>query len=189
MSEELVDIVNEKDEVIGVVTRDEAHEKMLLHRLVDVWFYNSQGQVLLQRRSMAKKNLPGLLDYTVGGHVSSGETYEEGLLKETREETGIIAPLDRFILVKKFMPHADGNLDDLRLHARRAYLYFFEYEVSSLSFDADEVESFEWWDIDELLKTLKVRPEMFSPFLSHRANLEILEIAKKYARLRGDRNA
>lgn len=181
MPEELVDIVNENDEVVGVATREEAHEKMLLHRLVDVWFYNLHGQVLLQRRSKLKKSLPGLLDYTVGGHVSSGETYEEGLLKEVREETGVTSPLDRFILVKTFMPHADGNVDDLRLHARKAYLYLFEGDIQSLSFDLNEVESFEWWDIDILIETLKMQPEMFSPFLSHRVNFEILGIAKTYS--------
>lgn len=180
MSEELVDIVNEKDEVVGVATREEAHKQTLLHRLIEVWFYDRRGRVLLQKRSLQKTNLPGLLDFTVGGHVSSGESYEEGLLKEVREETGVLDSHEKFKLVKTFVPQTDGDVNDLRLHVRKTYLYLFEGDFEKLSFDAAEVAGFEWWDIDELVVTIQKNPELFVPFMKHRTTLEVLQKIKSY---------
>lgn len=178
MSEELVDVVNEKDEVVGVATREEAHIKSLLHRIVEVWFYDSHKRVLLQKRSLKKKNLPGLLDFTVGGHVSSGETYEEALLKETREETGVVANVEDFTFVNVFIPQVHGSINDLRLHIRKTYLYPFKGTIQDLSFDAEEVGGFAWWEIDDLIAEIKAKPDRFVPFAKHQTTFDILEMIK-----------
>lgn len=65
-SQELLDIVNENDEVIGQATRGEIHAQGLLHRIIDIWFYNKNGEVLMQKRSLKKDNAPGLLVLLLG---------------------------------------------------------------------------------------------------------------------------
>ena len=101
MTDPLVDLVNNKDEIIGTISRKEAHEKELWHRLIEVWFFDSQGRILLQKRSKQKKVEAGILEWTVSGHVDSGETYEEALVRETQEETGVKASLDEFLKYNK----------------------------------------------------------------------------------------
>lgn len=87
---EILDIVNEHDEVIGQAERDEVHRKGLLCRLVYVCFYTSTGEIILQKRSLAKKNDPGKLTTAASGHVSSGQTYLMAAVRESLEETGVV---------------------------------------------------------------------------------------------------
>ena len=74
---ELIDVVNEKDEVIGVKDKDLVHRDGDWHRASRIWVLNSKGEVLIHQRAKTKKLLPGLWDTTFGGHVLSGESYEE----------------------------------------------------------------------------------------------------------------
>ena len=54
VSEEIFDVVNERDEVVGQAARREVHRRGLLHRAVHVLVFNSRGEVFLQKRSMKK---------------------------------------------------------------------------------------------------------------------------------------
>jgi len=59
------------------------------HRAVHIWIYNSQGNLVLQKRAAGKDTFPGRWDVSVGGHVTSGDSVLETALKEVREELGI----------------------------------------------------------------------------------------------------
>ena len=87
--QELLDVVNEDDEIIGVKTRGEIHALGLMHRSVHILVFNSQGQLFIQKRSMSKDNAPGLWDSSAAGHVDSGEEYHSCAIRELGEELGI----------------------------------------------------------------------------------------------------
>src|SRR4030081_713278 len=89
MSEEIFDVVNESDEIIGQRSRAEVHRLGLMHRAVHVLVFNSRGQVFLQKRSMTKDRQPGLWDSSASGHVDSGEDYDRCAIRELREELGL----------------------------------------------------------------------------------------------------
>src|ERR1041385_3576545 len=89
MSEEIFDVVNERDEVIGCRSRGEVHRLGLLHRAVHVLVFNSRGQIFLQKRSMTKDKSPGLWDSSASGHLDSGEDYDASAVREVREEIGL----------------------------------------------------------------------------------------------------
>src|SRR5688500_20231239 len=89
MSEEIFDVVNECDEVIGRETRREVHRTGLKHRAVHVLVFNSRGQVFLQKRSMSKDTSPGLWDSSAAGHLNCGEDYDACAMRELREEIGL----------------------------------------------------------------------------------------------------
>lgn len=86
---ELFDIVDENDCVIGQATRAEVHQKKLLHRAVHILLTDAQGNFVLQKRSMAKDTCPGLLSTSCAGHVDAGETYETAAVRELGEELGV----------------------------------------------------------------------------------------------------
>ena len=74
MTEELIDILDEKGNKIGVSkTRGEVHAKGLWHQAAHVWIYNSKGEILLQKRSMQKESWPGRWDISAAGHVQQGK--------------------------------------------------------------------------------------------------------------------
>ena len=91
MNDELLDIVNEKNEVIGQEWRSVIHEKRELHKMRAVWLFvqNNKGQLWIPRRVAHKKVRPLALDGSAVGCVSAGETYEQALMRETQEELNI----------------------------------------------------------------------------------------------------
>lgn len=89
-TEELFDVVNEHDEVIGQRTRRDVHQLGLRHRAVHVLVFNSRGALFLQKRSMSKDCFPGAWDSSAAGHLNPGEDYDECAVRETREELGMV---------------------------------------------------------------------------------------------------
>jgi isopentenyldiphosphate isomerase len=118
--DELFDLVNERDEVIGVVRRGDAHrDPSLLHRSVQVLVATSAGRIVLQRRSMAKDLFPGAWCASASGHVIAGDDYLRTATRELGEELGIAAeltPLGTALvrspqeseLTALFLAHSDG---------------------------------------------------------------------------------
>ena len=88
--QEIFPLVDEEGTVIGSATRGECHSgSKLLHPVVHLHVFNSQGQVFLQRRPDWKDIQPGKWDTAVGGHIDYGENPTDALRREVREELGI----------------------------------------------------------------------------------------------------
>jgi isopentenyldiphosphate isomerase len=92
--DELFDLVDRDDRVIGQVRRGDAHRNpALIHRSVQILVFARDGSVLLQRRSAAKDLFPGYLCASASGHVASGEDYATTAQRELAEELGLSSPL------------------------------------------------------------------------------------------------
>lgn len=89
--DELFDVVDENDRVVGQATRADVHRRRLLHRAVHILVADARGNVVLQKRSLAKDTAPGLFSTSCAGHVDSGENYENAAQRELGEELGISA--------------------------------------------------------------------------------------------------
>jgi isopentenyldiphosphate isomerase/intracellular septation protein A len=87
---ECFDIVDKAGKVIGKAPRSVCHARPgLLHQVVHLHVINSEDQIFLQKRSLAKHIQPGKWDTAVGGHVQSGENIESALKREAEEELGL----------------------------------------------------------------------------------------------------
>lgn len=89
VSEELLPIVDENDEVIGTEKRGIIHAKRLLHRAVHVLVFNSKGELYIQQRALTKDAAPGKWDSSSSGHVDHGESYFDSAVRELDEELNI----------------------------------------------------------------------------------------------------
>ena len=103
---EIFPIVDEAGNVTGSATRGECHSgSKLLHPVVHLHVFNSQGDIYLQRRPDWKDIQPGKWDTAVGGHIDYGETPEEALHREAREELGISyfdpEPIGKYVFESK----------------------------------------------------------------------------------------
>ncbi|MEU5715175.1 NUDIX domain-containing protein [Streptomyces sp. NPDC020403] len=101
-ADEILDIVDENDVVVGQAPRGEATARGLRHRCVFVEARDATGRVFVHRRTATKLVFPSHYDMFVGGVVGAGESYDDAALREAEEELGVRGlprpePLFRFL--------------------------------------------------------------------------------------------
>lgn len=150
--DELLDLVNENDEVIGEVWRSQTvGYPEYIFREVGVLIHDNHNRLLLQRRSFNKKSYPGYWIISAGGHVGKGMNPEDVAHRELTEEMGFDVPL-KFAF--KLLMTYPGNRS-------YAYGYVGEYNDGKIEIPKEEVEEARFFskeEFEELLKMDKVEP-------------------------------
>ena len=146
--DELLDIVNENDEVIGTILRsnyDELVEKKLGYiRAVEMFIQNDEGKLWVPTRTADKKIAPNGLDYSMGGHVESGEEYTESALREIEEELNLTIDPEKLEFVTKFRP-------GLIPYFRSFYIY---RSNETPAYNPNDFVGAEWLSPEEILQKL-----------------------------------
>ena len=151
---EIYALVNENDEVIGIIGENEKVSDYRQIRFANAILF-CQGKVIVPQRTMNKKLYPGCYDYSGGGHVNYGETYEEAIIREMKEELGIdITDLREIAYLN---PYKDGV---------GCFSKFFlaQYDESQkIKYSPEEVEKILLFSVDEIARMIEREPEMFKP--------------------------
>ncbi len=119
--DELFDVVNEDGSPTGIVKRrPEVHRDGDWHRAIHVWVYgieDAEPFLILNQRGRLKDTWPGILDVTVGGHLSAGETVEQAY-REIEEEIGVEADPSRlhFFETRPAYGEIERELQDVFLY-------------------------------------------------------------------------
>ena len=137
VSQELLDVVDERDNVIAVRRRGEIHAEGLMHRAVHILVFNSGGDLFLQKRSQSKDEQPGKWDSSAAGHVDSGEEYLDCARREIGEELGIVADQPMQALFKLPASALTGNEHCM------VYRYCFD---GPMVLQAEEIDDGLWID-------------------------------------------
>ena len=153
MSEEIFDIVNDRDEVIGQAPRREVHARGLWHRAVHVLVFNDRGLVFLQKRSLRKDTAPGLWDSSSSGHVDTGEDYDDCAIRELREEIGLVVSSTPQRLFK-----VSACLDT-------GWEFCWVYRCSAegpFVLHPEEIETGDWFAPEEVTRRVMAEPQDFA---------------------------
>ncbi len=156
MDEEIFDVVNDRDEVIGRETRSKVHRMGLKHRAVHVLVFNSRGQIFLQKRSMKKDRQPGLWDSSASGHLNAGEDYDACAVRELGEELGLkvkVPPERLFKLAAT--PETDQE---------HVWVYRCSAE-GPFALPPEEIETGDWFSQEEVTRWMADRPQEFASAL------------------------
>lgn len=175
-----LEIINDKDEVLGEELRSKIHKDGLMHREVHIWFITPKGEIVFQHRAKDKETYPDKLDATVGGHVEVKATYEETAIKEGKEETGVdIDPAKLRFLVKqkKYMVDSATGLINNSMRAQFAYLY--NKPLEELVVEKGKAIGFEAWKIDALHNLSAEDKERFIPVCLEEDILALYDQARK----------
>lgn len=144
--DEILDLVNEKDEVIGKIWKSEAHkDPSKIHREVAIAVFNKNGDVLLQQRSFNKEHHPGRWAITAG-HVGRGEDPQDAAKRELFEELGWKYSIK--FLSKMF---AQDNKE-----SRFFWIFYIVVEEKlKADFDKNEIENIKWVDFRKIREFAK----------------------------------
>ena len=145
ISIEYFPIVTEEGVVTGKASRAECHSgTFLLHPVIHLHVFNSQGELYLQKRAPDKDIQPGKWDTSVGGHVDYGEEIVVALLREVREELGMTDFKPIFLQWYKFVSDREAEL----VHS---YYTIYDGDVQP---DPVEISEGRFWKITDIENNL-----------------------------------
>lgn len=154
---EYVDLYdNYRNKVDKKIMRSDAVPKGLYRLIIHVCLFNSNNQMLIQKRSALKNSRPNLWDVSVSGAVSSGENSQVSASRELKEELSIEYSLEN--VYPNLSLKSEIRIDDIFL------INNFDIDISKLNLQKEEVVEVRWASQDEIIKMIKDRT--FIPFNS-----------------------
>lgn len=154
--EELVVLVNENNEKIGLMPKLEAHQKAVLHRAFSVFILNDKNELMLQQRAVHKYHSPLLWTNTCCSHQRDGESNIQAGNRRLQEEMGFITELKELFSFIYKAPFDNGLTEHELDHVMIGY-YSKEPIINS-----DEVEAWKWMNIDEVRKDIQQNPDIYT---------------------------
>lgn len=153
MADEIFDMVDENDQVIGQKLRRLVHRDGDKHRAVHVLVFNSKGELFLQKRSMLKDTFPGAWDSSASGHLDCGEDYDACAIRELREEIGLsVATSPRRLFKLSACPETGQEF---------VWVYRTEHE-GPFVLHPDEIEKGDWFAPAKISEWIGARPQDFA---------------------------
>lgn len=154
--EEMVILVNEKNEPIGLMEKIEAHEKALLHRAFSVFIINNKKEIMLQQRAAHKYHSPLLWTNTCCSHQRENETNIQAGKRRMKEEMGMDVELkEAFSFIYK-APFDNGLTEHEYDHV------MIGYSNEDPVINPDEVADWKWVDAQSLRVDIKKNPENYT---------------------------
>ncbi|MEP7166885.1 MAG: NUDIX hydrolase [Candidatus Woesebacteria bacterium] len=153
MADELVDIVDDRNQVTGQMMKTEAHRLGALHRCVVSHVIDSEGNWILVKQADDRQDA-GQFVSPVGGHVGAGESDDEALKREAMEELGITAVnfkrLGRAVFNREVIGRKENHLFSL--------YEIYTDEQPTLNHESVGVEKF---TLPQIKQELKDTPKKF----------------------------
>lgn len=148
MPDELLDIIDENDHIIGQDTKDVVHEQGLRHRVAAVLLQREDGKYLIPTASDIKVDA-GRLYHSAAGHVLSGESYLASAKRELAEETGVTVQQLDYLGTFWFEENYPGRKEKERFEVYRAH---YRANMEPVVLNEEQID--ERWLSEEEIKTI-----------------------------------
>tara|TARA_B100000768_G_C11179898_1_gene332477 strand:- start:313 stop:831 length:519 start_codon:yes stop_codon:yes gene_type:complete len=154
--EELVVLVDEKDNQVGLMPKMEAHEKAVLHRAFSVFIFNNEGKLMLQQRAAEKYHSPLLWTNTCCSHQREGETNLEAGKRRLEEEMGFTTDLKEVFWFVYKAPFENGLTEHELDHVMVGY-----YDEAP-KINKEEVASYKWMSLIDVKESIEKNPKEYT---------------------------
>ena len=155
MAEKII-AVDKFDKEIGSIEKMEAHYKGILHRAFSILVFNSNNQLLLQKRSKKKYHSPGLWTNTCCSHPNYGEELQDAIYRRLKEEMGFTCELkNAFSFVYKV------ELEDNLFENEYDHVFVGRYD-GEIVVNKDEADDYKWVDINEVKADIVNNPQLYT---------------------------
>lgn len=168
MEEDLVILVDDKDNEIGLMPKTEAHKRALLHRAISVFIFNSNGEWLLQRRALTKYHSSGLWTNACCTHPLPQETNIDAAKRRLTQEMGIQCSL------KELFSFTYKEALDNELTENEFDHVFIGITNSIPIINKEEVTQFKYIKYSDLTLDIKKNPNHYTVWfkkISERVNI------------------
>jgi isopentenyl-diphosphate delta-isomerase len=144
--EELFDVFDENEALIGCERRSVVHRTGAWHRSSNVLLFDADGKMLVQQRAAHKDVCPLHWDLSVAEHCKRGESYLDAAVRGVREELGLALDAARFTALRaapeRFQYQSATTQDNefnvsFRVDINAA-------EIAAIRFDDGEVCAVDW---------------------------------------------
>jgi len=149
----------------GLVPRDVVHRRGLWHRASNVFLFNGDGGLYLQRRAARKDVWPNAWDLSVGEHLQPGETFEQAAHRGLAEELDVrgVALMPLGEVVRGCIEIPEFQIRDFELQQT----FHGVYDGPILA-DPEEVSDVRIVTMHELAAQVGAAPDDFTPWLRSR---------------------
>jgi len=159
MMNELLILVDENDNDVGLMDKVSVHQKGLLHRAYSVFIFNSNDELLLQQRAKGKYHSAGLWSNTCCSHSISAERIEDSVVRRLKEEMGMEAKT-QFQFKFLYQAFFENGLTEHELD----HVYFGRCDDKPKP-DSNEVMNWKYISLENLTKEISVNPEIYTAWL------------------------
>lgn len=156
MVEEKVVLVDKSGNQIGLMPKLEAHQKGILHRAFSIFLFNSENQILLQKRSLIKYHSVGLWSNTCCSHPRDGEDIIDAGKRRLYEEMGIKTELK-----KEFEFTYNVVLENGLTEHEFDHVLIGNFNGTPI-LNKDEVEDWKWMSLEEIEKDINENKEDYT---------------------------
>ncbi len=154
--EDILILVNDSDQQVGTMGKEEAHFKGVKHRAFSIFLFNKRQELLIQQRSFSKYHTPGLWANTCCSHPLDGEETLNAAHRRLPFEMGIEAPLIH-VYQMAYEAHFDNGVTENEYD----HVFLGGYEGDPL-INPDEVNDYKWINLDDLKKDMQDNPEKYT---------------------------
>lgn len=154
--EELVVLVDENDNELGLMPKMEAHKKAVLHRAFSVFIFNKNGDLMLQQRAAHKYHSPLLWTNTCCSHQRDGESNLEAGKRRLFEEMGFTSQLKEVFSFVYKAPFDNGLTEHELDHVMIGY---FDDEPN---INKAEVEAYKWMSLENVKSDIQENPSIYT---------------------------
>lgn len=151
-------LVDEDNNPIGEGEKMEVHRRGLLHRAFSIMIYNSNKEVLLQRRAACKYHCPGLWSNACCSHPRPGEHLLMAAKRRLKEEMGFSIPLKE-VGVEFIYRVKIGDLIEYEYD----HLLYGQFDGNP-SLNPEEADDWKWMSFTDLRSSMKKKPESYTPW-------------------------